>query len=74
MNQLSFAAAIWLSESLVREMSKTLQVKPDARALFEVLLLARKELNAPDDLKIEDITFWGANLEARGHPVIQSAP
>jgi hypothetical protein len=31
-------------------------------------------LNAPDDLKIEDITFWGANLEARGHPVIQSAP
>jgi hypothetical protein len=74
MNQLSFAAAIWLPANLVVEMSKTLQLKPDAKSYFEVLLLARKELIGDESLKLEDITFWGADLETKGQPVIQRRP
>jgi len=71
MNQLSFAAAIWLPPTLVVEMSKTLQLKPNAKSYFEVLLLARKELTGDESLKPEDITFWGADLEKKGQPVVQ---
>ena len=71
MNQLSFAAAIWLPATVVVEMSKTLQFKPDAKSYFEVLLLARKELTGDQSLKLEDITFWGADLEKKGQAVIQ---
>ncbi len=74
MNQLSFAAAIWLPPNLVVEMSKALQLKPDAKSYFEVLLLARKELIGDESLKLEDITFWGADLETKGQPVIQRRP
>ena len=71
MNQLSFAAAIWLPPTLVIEMSKTLQLKLNAKSYFEVLLLARKELTGDESLKPEDITFWGADLEKKGQPVVQ---
>jgi len=71
MNQLSFAAAIWLPASVVVEMSKTLQLKPDAKSYFEVLLLARRELTGEGSLTPGDITFWGAELEKKGQPVIQ---
>ena len=71
MNQLSFAASIWLPSNLVVEMSKTLQHKPGAKSYFEVLLLARKELAEDDSLKAENITFWDAGLEKKGQPVIQ---
>lgn len=71
LNQLSFAAALWLPESVVVEMSKTLQLKPDAKSYFEVLLLARKELTGDGTLTPEDITFWSADLEKKGQPVIQ---
>ncbi len=74
MNQLSFAAAIWLPPNLVVEMSKALQLKPDAKSYFEVLLLARKELIGDESLKLEDITFWGADLETKSQPVIQRRP
>jgi hypothetical protein len=73
LNQLSFAASVWLPEALTREMSKVLQRKPEAKTLFEVLLLARRELGEPDSLRIEDITYWAAELEKRGQPVIQPA-
>jgi hypothetical protein len=71
MNQLSFASAIWLPSSVVVEMSKALQLKPDAKSFFEVLLLARKELTGGESLSPSDITFWGADLEKKGQPVIQ---
>jgi len=71
MNQLSFAAAIWLPSGLVAEMSRTLQLKPGAKSYFDVLLLARKELAGDESLKAENITFWGADLEKKGQPVIQ---
>jgi hypothetical protein len=70
MNQLSFAAAIWLPANIVAEMSKTLQLKPEAKSYFEVLLLARKELTGDESLTLEDITFWGADLEKKGQPFI----
>jgi hypothetical protein len=71
MNQLSFAAAIWLPSDLVVEMGNTLQAKPGAKSYFDVLLLARKELAEDESLKAENITFWGADLEKKGQPVIQ---
>ncbi|MEK6685439.1 MAG: hypothetical protein AABY99_03525 [Pseudomonadota bacterium] len=74
MNQLSFAAAIWLPADIVIEMSKTLQQKPNAKSYFEVLLLARKELTGGESLAPEDITYWDANLEKKGQPVIQRDP
>jgi len=70
-NQLSFAAAVWLPADLVAEMSKPLQGKPGAKSYFEVLLLARKELAEDESLRVESITFWGADLEKKGQPVIQ---
>lgn len=73
MNQLSFAAAIWLPPSLVVQMSKVLQNKPDALSYFNVLLLARKELLGDEALTPEHITYWGADLEKRGQPVIHQA-
>lgn len=74
MNQLSFAAAIWLPAKVAVEMGKTLQQKQDAKSYFEVLLLARKELTGDESLALEDITYWGADLEKKGQPVIQRGP
>ncbi len=71
MNQLSFAASIWLPASVIVEMGKALQLKPGAKSYFEILLLARKELTGDESLKPEDITFWSADLEKKGQPVIQ---
>jgi hypothetical protein len=71
MNQLSFAASIWLPSAIVIEMSKTLQLKPDAKSPFEVLLLARKELLGDQSLMAEHITWWRAELEKRGDAVVQ---
>ena len=74
MNQLSFAASIWLPPTIVMEMSKTLQLKPGAKSFFEVLLLARRELLGDQSLTPEHITYWGAELEKKGQPVIQKEP
>ena len=71
MNQLSFAASIWLPANIVREMSKRLQNQPGAKSYFEVLLLARKELLGDESLEAKDITFWDARLEKKGQPVIE---
>lgn len=71
MNQLSFAASLWLPATIVKEMSKRLQNQPNAKSYFEVLLLARKEILGDESLTPADITFWGAELEKKGQPVIQ---
>jgi hypothetical protein len=54
-----------------RRTRNTLQAKPGAKSYFDVLLLARKELAEDESLKAENITFWGADLEKKGQPVIQ---
>ncbi len=69
-NQLSFAAALWLPTEVMVEMAKTLQLRPGAKTYFEVLLMARKHLTGDDTLRTEDITVWGPGLEKRGEPVI----
>ena len=71
MNQLSFAAAIWLPASVVKEMGKSLQPDPSAKNFFEILLLARKEFIGDESLTPGNITYWGAELEKKGQPVLQ---
>jgi len=71
LNKLSFAASLWLPPDLVVEVGKTLQLSPDGKSLFDVLLLARKEIAGDESVKAGNITFWGANLELKGQPIIQ---
>jgi hypothetical protein len=70
-NRLSFMCAIWLPSHLAIELSKRLQNKPDAKTVFEIILLARKELLNDASLAVEHVTFWEPVLETRGDPVIR---
>jgi hypothetical protein len=71
MNQLSFAAAIWLPASVVKEMGKVLQLDPSAKCFAEILLLARKELIGDESLSPQNISYWGVELEKKGQPLLQ---
>ncbi len=71
-NRLSFEASLWLPAELAKELSRTLQTKPGAKSIFEILLLARKQLTGDESLSAEHVTFWGAEFEKLGAPVTSS--
>jgi hypothetical protein len=70
LNKLSFKATLWLPPDLAVELSKRLQNKPDAKAPFELILMARKELIGDASLELNHVTFWSPHLEEHGDPVI----
>lgn len=74
LNRLSFEASIWLPPELAIELSRTLQLQPSAKSIFDLLLLARKQLTGDASLKPEHVTFWSHELESRGQTVIQTGP
>lgn len=65
LNRLSFESTLWLSPSLSKELAKTLQLKNDAKNIFEILIMARKELIDDKELTPEDITFWDFKYESK---------
>ncbi len=65
LNRLSFESTLWLSPSLSKELSKTLQLKDKAKTIFEILIMARKELIDDKELTPEDITFWDFKHESK---------
>jgi len=68
MNKLMFAATLWLPTPLVEELNKVLQHSSDAKSLFQVLLLARRELNSDTSLGEEFLGFMPYELEKSGYP------
>lgn len=74
LNRLSFQASLWLPSSLAVELSKTIQGQPGAKTIFEIVLLARKVLTGDQSLIPEHVTFWGAQIETKGTPVLYEKP
>jgi hypothetical protein len=73
LNRLSFQASLWLPAALAIELSKRLQVKPDAKSAFELVLLARRQLIGDQSLTVEHVTFWDVKFE-KVHPVEAPLP
>jgi hypothetical protein len=71
LNQLSFQAALWLPSELAIEVSKRLQMKPDAKTSWELILFARRLLTGDGSLSIEHVTFWDSTFEK---PHVATAP
>ncbi|SFF25424.1 hypothetical protein [Nitrosomonas sp. Nm166] len=67
-NRLLFEASLWLPPELAVELSKTLQLKPTAKSIFEIFLLARRQLTGDASLASEHITFWGPEFEKPSQP------
>lgn len=65
LNKLSFQASLWLPTELAIEVNKALQLRKDAKSIFEILLLARKLLLDDETLPIDLTTFWEPGLEIR---------
>ncbi len=63
LNQLSFKCSLWLPPALSKEVSKSLQGKEGRKTIFQLLLLARKELIDDEEIGPEHVTFWGADQE-----------
>jgi hypothetical protein len=77
LNRLSFESTLWFPENLAREMNKLLQGKQKAKSIYEVLLIARRELGStesPVPLTVADITYWEAELEAMHHQAEENVP
>jgi len=70
LNKLSFQLTLWLPKGLAEEMNKTLQHQENAKTIFDILLLARKELFEEDALTAEFITFWSYELEQKSELVL----
>jgi len=73
LNKLSFQASLWLPKELAVELNKALQIRPDAKSIFEILLLARKQLLGDDSLTTDSVTFWKPELEQQGDPVLTTS-
>jgi hypothetical protein len=69
LNRLSFQAALWLPPELAIELSKTIQLQPNAKSIFEIILLGRKVLTGDESLTPAHVTFWNANVEKKGDPL-----
>ncbi len=66
LNRLSFESTLWLPPSLSKELAKTLQLEANAKNIFEILIMARKELiDDKEELTPKDITFWGFEHETK---------
>ncbi|MFD0930861.1 hypothetical protein ACFQ1T_13815 [Methylophilus glucosoxydans] len=63
LNKLSFQASLWLPEELAAELSKTLQLRPDSKSIFDILLYARSQLLGDNSLTADLVTFWEPKLE-----------
>lgn len=70
LNKLSFQASLWLPTELAKELNIALQLRDNAKSIFEILLLARKLLLEDETLPIDLVTFWKPELEEKGDPVI----
>ena len=70
LNKLSFQTSLWLPTELAVELNKVLQLRDNAKSIFEILLLARKLLLEDESLPIDLITFWKPEIEQHGDPVI----
>ena len=70
LNKLSFMSTIWLPPTLAIEVSKRLQNQPNAKNVFELMLMARKDLLGDESLTVEHVTVWSPALEQRGDPVL----
>ncbi|WP_148296206.1 hypothetical protein [Methylophilus sp. OH31] len=66
LNNLSFQACLWLPSDLAKELSKALQLRPEAKTIFEILLLARKLLLDDETLPLDLTTYWGIEFETNG--------
>lgn len=74
LNQLSFQASLWLPADLAIELSKTIQNQQGAKSIFEMVLLARKVLTGDQSLTPAHVTFWKAELEKKGDPIVYEKP
>jgi hypothetical protein len=70
LNKLSFTSTIWFPAALAIEVSKTVQNAANAKSVFELMLMARKELLGDESLTVEHVTVWSTTLETRGDPVL----
>ena len=65
LNKLSFQCTLWLPPKLSKELSLALQRNNDAKSIFDILLMARKELIDDQDIGTEHITYWGVDRETQ---------
>lgn len=70
LNKLSFQASLWLPKELAVELNKALQLRPDAKSIFDILLFARSHLLGDEALTADLVTFWKPELEQKGDPVL----
>lgn len=66
LNNLSFQACLWLPSDLAKELNKALQLRKDAKTIFEILLLARKLILDDENLPLDLTTYWGIDSEKNG--------
>ena len=69
LNRLSFQAALWLPPELAVELSRTIQLQPNAKSIFELVLLGRKALTGDASLTPAHVTYWDAKFEKKGDPL-----
>lgn len=74
LNKLSLQASLWLPAELARELAKRLQNAKDARSVYDLILLARKQLTGDTSIGLEHVTLWGSEKEKKGEPIIEGPP
>jgi hypothetical protein len=65
LNKLSFKCTLWLPPKLSKELAQALQLQENAKNIFEILLMARKELIDDEELTAEHVTYWGIEKETQ---------
>ena len=65
LNKLSFKSSLWLRPELSKELAKVLQNKKDSKSIFEILLMARKDLIDDEEIGPKHVTIWGAEHETK---------
>mgnify|MGYP005991065773 CR=1 FL=1 len=65
LNKLSFECTLWLSPKLSKELALALQRKDEAKSIFEILIMARKELIGDQEIGTEHVTYWGQEKETQ---------
>jgi hypothetical protein len=69
LNKLSFSASLWLPPEILLELSKRLQNLPDAKTVFDIIVLARRHLVGDVTIGAQHVTYWHPSLEKSGPPV-----
>ncbi len=65
LNRLSFKCTLWLPPKLSKELAQALQRQDNAKNIFEILLMARKELIDDEELTAAHVTYWGVEKETQ---------